>query len=165
MSPERVDHDHDWILLGPHLGWIDGHRVQAVATFLEKPNAEKRRAAFTAGALWNTLILVAKLETLWEMGWQYIPEIMPLFETYQEAIGTSEEEAVLKAEYEVMPVRNFSSSLLTCVRKQVATIELSGVLWCDWSTPERIGETLRQIGKSPLPWLVHLPEEYSRQSA
>jgi mannose-1-phosphate guanylyltransferase len=157
ISPERLDQEHDWILLGPHLGWIDGHRVQAVAAFLEKPNEEKRRAAPANRALGNTMTLVAKLETLWAMGWQYIPEIMPLFETYQEAIGTSEEEAVLEAQYEVMPCRNFSSNLLTCVRKQVAAIELSGVLWCNWNTPERIAETLRQIGKSPLPWLVHAP--------
>ena len=156
ISPDRLDQEHDWILLGPHLGWIDGHRVQAVAAFLEKANANMGRG-MPAGALWNTSILVARLETLWAMGWQHIPEIMPLFERYQQAIGTSNEEAVLEAEYEVMPYGNFCSGLLTCVRKQVAVIELSGVLWCNWSTPERIGETLRRIGKSPLPWLVHKP--------
>jgi len=157
ITPERLDQEHDWILMGPHLGWIDGHRVQTVSAFLEKPNVEKCKAAVAVGALWNTLILAAKVETLWRMGWQYVPEIMPLFERYQEAIGTSDEEAVLEAEYNVMPCRNLSSNVLKCARKQVAVIELSGILWCNWGTPERVRETLCRIGKPALPWLIHVP--------
>ncbi len=101
------------------------------------------------GALWNTMVLASRVETLWALGWRCFPDMMPLFETYGQAIGTSEEEAVLQAVYKVMPARNFSAHLLQGVATQVAVIELSGVLWCDWGRPERIVNTLHRIGKSP----------------
>ncbi len=149
VCPDRLDLEYGWIRQGSHLGWINGQRVRAVEAFLEKPGCELCRAAMASGALWNTLVMASRVETLWEMGWRCFPDMMPLLKVYGQAIGSSEEEAVLKAVYEVMPVRNFSTDLLQCVPKQVAVIELSGVLWCDWGKPERIVDTLRRIGKSP----------------
>jgi hypothetical protein len=98
--------------------------------------------------LWNTLILAAKVETLWNLGQRCFPEMMQLFEIYSQAIGTSEEDSVLETMSQVMPTRNFSSHLLECVPNEIAVMELSGVLWCDSEKPERIFETLRRIGKS-----------------
>jgi mannose-1-phosphate guanylyltransferase len=107
---------------------------------------EKCRTAVASGALWNTLVLAARAETLWEVGWQCFPEMMPLFERYGKAVGTSEEESVLESIYEVMPARNFSSHLLERLPQRVAVMELRDVLWSDWGKPERILETLQRIG-------------------
>jgi mannose-1-phosphate guanylyltransferase len=86
----------------------------------------------------QTLILIARVETLWEVGWQCLPDMMPLFERYGKAVGTSEKESVLESIYEVMPVWNFSSHFLERQSRRVAVMELSGVLWSDWGDPERI---------------------------
>lgn len=155
VCPDRLDSEYGWIRQGPHLGWINGQRVRAVEAFLEKPSCELCRAVMASGGLWNTLVMTSRVETLWAMGWRCFPEMMPLFEVYGKAIGSSEEEDVLEAVYEAMPVRNFSTDLLQCISKQVAVIELSGVLWCDWGKPERIVDTLRRIGKSPAFPLAH----------
>ena len=96
VSPDGPEPEYGWIHPGAHLGWIGGHRVRATEAFLEKPSIEKCRTAMASGALWNTLILAARVETLWEMGWQCFPEMMPLFERYGDAVGTSEEESVLE---------------------------------------------------------------------
>jgi len=149
VSPDRLELEYGWIRQGPHLGCIKGHQVRGVETFVEKPGRKKCEAAMASGALWNTLILAAKVETLWALGQRCFPEIMELFEIYSKAIGTPEEDLVLETVYQAMPSRNFSSHLLECVPDQIAVIELSGVLWCDWGKPERIVDTLRRIGKSP----------------
>jgi len=149
VSPDRLELEYGWIRQGPHLGSIKGHQVRGVETFVEKPGRKKCEAAMASGALWNTLILAAKVETLWALGQRCFPEIMELFEVYSNAIGTPEEDSVLEEVYQAMPARNFSSHLLECVPDQIAVIELSGVLWCDWGKPERIVDTLRRIGKSP----------------
>ena len=133
----------------PHLGWIKGHDIKATEAFLEKPSVEKCRTAMASGALWNTLVLAARVETLWEVGWQCFPEMMPLFEWYGEAVGTSKEENVLESIYEVMPARNFSSHLLERLPQRVAVMELRGVLWSDWGKPDRIFGALQRIGKQP----------------
>ena len=149
IAPDRLEPEYGWIHPGPHLGWIGEHDIKATEAFVEKPDIEKCRTAMASGALWNTLVLIARVETLWAVGWQCLPDMMPLFERYGKAVGTSEEESVLESIYEVMPVWNFSSQLLERQPRRVAVMELSGVLWSDWGNPERILETLQRIGKQP----------------
>ncbi len=87
---------------------------------------------------------------MWERGWQCFPEMMPLFERYGEAVGTSEEQYVLESIYESMLARNFSSHLLERLPQRVAVMELTAILWSDWGNAERILETLQRIGKQPV---------------
>ena len=155
VTPDRLEPEYGWIHPGMHLGRIGGYEMRATQTFLEKPSVEKCRTAMASGALWNTLILAARVETLWDCGWRCFPEMMPLFERYGEAIGTREEENVLESIYEVMPARNFSSHLLERLPQRVAVMEMRGVLWSDWGKPERILETLQRIGKRSVFPRVH----------
>ena len=85
-----------------------------------------------------------------------VPELMELFERYQKTIWTAEESTALEAIYAAMPDRNFSSDLLERIPGEIAVIELSRVLWCDWGQPHRIVETLRRIGKPPAFPLRHV---------
>lgn len=148
-SPDRPEPDYGWIEPSRHLACINGYRILAAKGFLEKPSPERCRKAMSGGALWNTMILAARLETLWKMGWTCFPEVMRLFEAYGEAIGTSDEASVLEAIFEVMPIRNFSTHLLQHAHAQLAVVEMTGVLWCDWGRPDRILETLSYVGKRP----------------
>ena len=116
---------------------------------MEKPTAAQADDALSKGAMWNTLVMAAKLDSLWQLGWQCCPELMLRFERLSQAIGTPEETRVLEDLYQEMPAKNFSSDLLERVPEHAAVIELSGVLWSDWGKPERITETLRRIGRPP----------------
>jgi hypothetical protein len=115
------------------------------------------------GGLWNTFVLVARLDTLWRMGWRQFPEMMHRFERLLASIGTRYEEHVLESIYCDMPRYNFSTSLLEREIKQIGLMELEGVLWSDWGRPERIVETLHQIGGIPrfAPDLINLPNHSS----
>ncbi|MCA9419562.1 MAG: hypothetical protein KC592_01005 [Nitrospira sp.] len=149
VQPDCLELEYGWIQPGPSLDQSSFGHVRAVQAFLEKPDSIQASRAMAAGAVWNTLILAAKLKKLWELGWQCFPEMMPLFERLCTAIGGPEEGNLLDAIYRVMPIRNFSSGLLHRVPEQMAVIQLRGVLWSDWGKPERIVETLRKIGKQP----------------
>jgi mannose-1-phosphate guanylyltransferase len=149
VRPDDPEPDYGWIFRGRELTEVSGRKVHAVRRFLEKPSSEDARAARAEGALWNTLILAAKADTLWRLGWRYLPQVLFRFESYLEAIGTPEEEAVLFSIYADMPARNFSSDLLQRATSEVAVIELENVLWSDWGRAERIAETLERVGKEP----------------
>ncbi|MEC4674461.1 MAG: sugar phosphate nucleotidyltransferase [Nitrospirota bacterium] len=149
VQPDCLELEYGWIQPGATFDQSSSCHVRAVQAFLEKPNPLQASRAMAAGAVWNTLILAAKLQKLWELGWRCFPEMMPLFERLCEAIGGPEEGKVLDATYRVMPARNFSSGLLQQVPENIAMIELTGVLWSDWGKPERIVETLQKIGKQP----------------
>jgi mannose-1-phosphate guanylyltransferase len=65
-----------------------------------------------AGLFWNTMVIMAKVKTLWSLGMKVLPSMMCLFETFQPAIGSLRERQVLDGLYGQMPVRNVSFDLL-----------------------------------------------------
>jgi mannose-1-phosphate guanylyltransferase len=141
--------EYGWICPGDQIWSAENHSVRAVKRFLEKPSISYASEAMACGGLWNTMIVVAKAKTLWQLGWHYCPEVLKHFERLGSAIGTSREEAALEAIYEVMPSRNFSSDLLTPAAGRTGVISMEGVLWSDWGRKERIVETLGCLGKLP----------------
>jgi mannose-1-phosphate guanylyltransferase len=149
VAPDEPEPDYGWIFRGRELLDVEGRKVRAVRSFLEKPSDEEARAARSEGALWNTMVMAAKVETLWRLGWRYLPEIMFRFESFLEAIATSLEEGALASIYRDMPRRNFSSDLLQRARSEVAVVELQDVAWSDWGRAERIVETLARVGRIP----------------
>ena len=149
VRPTRLELDYGWIEVSSHIGWSTGSSVQQVKAFIEKPNAIDGLAAMAEGALWNTLVLAAKAETIWNLGWRCFPEVMERFEQLRKSIGTQKEGQTLQAIYCDMPHRNFSSDLLHYVPENVGVMEMDEILWSDWGQPRRIVETLRVIGKEP----------------
>ncbi|WP_447968902.1 hypothetical protein [Nitrospira sp. M1] len=93
--------------------------------------------------------MTVKVDTLWNLGWQCLPELMERFEKLDAAISTSCEGKILDAIYQGMPCRNFSSDLLQCVPECVGVMEHQDVLWSDWGNPKRIAGTLQLLGKEP----------------
>jgi len=152
-APDRPEQDYGWIQPGAELGWTNGCPVRAVQSFVEKPCASRARQAMADGALWNTLVFVARVETLCNLGWRCFPPLIYRFERLKAAIGSGLEEQVLDEIYRSMPAHNFSSQLLARVTDQVAVMELRDVVWCDWGRPDRIADALRALGKQPaFPW-------------
>jgi mannose-1-phosphate guanylyltransferase len=160
VAPDRLELDYGWIQPGQSIADLPDGPVRAVRSFLEKPDAAQADAALRTGALWNTLVFAANIDLLWTLGWQCVPDMMPLFERLTEAIGGPEEGRVLEAIYRDIPAKNFSSDLLQRVPEKLAVIELTGVLWSDWGKPERIAETLRRIDRQPAFPLTYLDRPF-----
>lgn len=112
IPPDHLQLDYGWLEPGEQLNCPSDYTIRTVRAFLERPTAAQADAVLGAGALWNTLVMVAKVETLWELGRQCFPDIMPHFERLRAVIDTSSETKTLETIYEHMPVHNFSSELL-----------------------------------------------------
>ena len=149
VLPDRLELDYGWIMPGERLDGSPSYEIKAVERIFEKPTAVQADAALAGGALWNTSVLAAKAETLWQLGWQHFPDLMPSFDRLLAAIGTPREGFVLDEIYQDMPARHFFSELVQRVPDRVAVIEMNGVLWSDWGRPEWIAHTLRRIGRQP----------------
>ncbi|SPP65255.1 sugar phosphate nucleotidyltransferase [Nitrospira lenta] len=149
IRPDAKEFEYGHIKLDQRVADYGPHSVWTVDQFLEKPDP---RTAGSLGeeVLWNTMIIVAKVDMLWKLGEKTLPSMMRLFETFQPAIGTSRELQVLGRLYERMPVRNFSSDVLERAPSHVAAFEVRDVAWNDWGRAERITESLRGIGKVPV---------------
>lgn len=149
VAPDRLELDYGWILPGARLVHPGKRPVKNVRRFLEKPTAQQADEALSSDALWNTMVMTAKIDTLWQLGRQCFPELVERFERLGRAIGTPEEARVIEMIYHNMPARNFSSDLLQQVPDRVAVTELTDTLWSDWGRPERIVEALRRIDRAP----------------
>ena len=148
-TPSSSEPEYGWIRPGPSLDGTVGRSVRSIQAFMEKPSLTEAYSAWNAGALWNTMIMVAKARAIWRLGWRCVPELMPMFERIAAVIGSPQQKAVIDAVYQAMPARDFSSHVLQRAPDQLAVIEMNGVTWSDWGKAERIVETLRRIGKQP----------------
>jgi mannose-1-phosphate guanylyltransferase len=166
VPADSLELDYGWICPGREV-WRSGeYMVRKVKQFLEKPSLADAQAAMACGGLWNTLIIVAKARTLWQLGWIYAPETLKYFKRLYSVVGTSREEAVLESIYQTLPSRNFSTDLLTPAASQIAVIPMKDVLWSDWGRKERIIETLGRIGKQPnFPMRLTASNEPAKQAA
>ncbi len=158
-TPDSPDPDYGWIQPGTELGSCKRQPVCSVRGFEEKPGALRALHAMESGMLWNTFVLVSRVETFWELGRSCLPAMMDLFEKLQDAIGTGRESRVIDMIYREMPSSNFSADLLTRVTDRVAVVELHGIFWSDWGRPERIAGSLEALGRQPA-----FPMEYLRAS-
>ncbi len=149
VSPDRLELDYGWITPGEKLDGSAKYQIHAVGSFVDTPTVAQADAALAGGALWNTGVVAAKAETLWQLGRQCFPDLMAWFERLGSSIGTPQEAHTLDEIYRDMPVHNFSSGLLQCAPDRAAVIEMNGVLWSDWGKPEWIAHTLRRIGRQP----------------
>ncbi len=149
VRPTHPELDYGWVNVGTILERQKNFSIRQVDSFIEKPSQLEALQAMANGALWNTLVIVAKVETLWKLGWQCVPDIMERFEWLAKTIDTIHERQTLRRLYQKMPFINFSSTVLQKIPERLGVIELEGVLWSDWGRPERIIETLEVLGKKP----------------
>lgn len=149
VRPTHLELDYGWINVGGILGWSGGSCVRQIDSFLEQPGHLEVLNAMAKGALWNTSIIIAKVETLWKLGWEYLPVIMERFERLGGTIGSSHEGQVLRQLYQKMPTLDFSQDLLQRIPERMGMIEVEEVLWSDWERPERILDTLNVLRKEP----------------
>lgn len=129
--------------------------VLNVKAFIEKPDSKVAESILSMGALWNTMVMVFRPETLLELIRAGAPELHRCFATISRALGTWREGATIERVYREMPAVNFSSGLLEQIdlysRNQMAVIPMNGVFWSDWGSGERISATIEMLGRSYRP--------------
>jgi mannose-1-phosphate guanylyltransferase len=142
VPPQSREQDYGWVIPGSRLPHPGGIQVRQVRRFVEKPLGPQLEDIALSGGQWNTLVLIANVQTLWEAGRQCIPEVVMPLEEHAGGIGTSSEQQRLLHLYRTMPTRNFSTDLLSLIPQQLHMMDLTGVCWSDWGRPERIQETI-----------------------
>ncbi|MEX0829863.1 MAG: sugar phosphate nucleotidyltransferase [Nitrospirales bacterium] len=149
VQPSHPELDYGWMAPGSILGWSEGSAIRRIQEFVEKPESADGERLLNQGALWNTLVFVANVETLWNAGWTCVPAVMERFEQLRVSIGTPAEKLVLQTIYDDMPTHDFCRDVLQGLSGQLGVMKLEKVLWSDWGRPERILETLQAVGISP----------------
>lgn len=140
----------DMVLIGARaesaasdLGWIVPRpaglprSVAPIETFVEKPGPDTAARLFERGALWNTMLCVARGQALWLLGRQHLPAQVALLEEYARSLGSARSAQCLREVYERLTPADFSRDLVAASRRlRVAAMDGAG--WSDCGTPERL---------------------------
>jgi mannose-1-phosphate guanylyltransferase len=147
-KPDRAEADYGWIEPGQTCGSspfdCSENTVMRVSAFCEKPSTEEALQFLEKGYLWNTMIMAVRAKTLWELGHQYFPEMMKLFEVLRSALGKDgnkgSAESALISIYQKLRPQNFSRGLLQRAVGHTLVVPMDDVDWDDWGRPEMVDE-------------------------
>ncbi len=166
---QAVEHDPSRIVLlaiqphesEPEYGYVvpcessDGlcrFGTRPVSAFIEKPKPELASELVMAGALWNTMTMVFKLDTLWKLVQRVQPALWANFRRILEAIGTPEEQQTINDVYEVLEPLNFSKQIIEKIAdrypQSISVLPVREIVWSDLGSRERILRVLRRLGQN-----------------
>ena len=152
-AKHALAHPHHVILLGAQpqsavgdYGWIvtragTDPATSLVETFVEKPAADDARQLFAAGAIWNTMVVVARAEALIALYRQHLPDLACAFEGLR-FVRPSERDAAVRRLYAHLPRFDFSRDLLSRAAGLRCLACPASMEWTDLGTPERLDEWL-----------------------
>jgi mannose-1-phosphate guanylyltransferase len=113
-----------------------------VLRFVEKPPRPVAEQLLRKGALWNTFLIVGKLQAIWAMAVRSRPRLTSLFDTHARSIGGLREAAVLDEVYARADPVDFSRDILQQA-EGLGVVRVHGSGWSDWGSPERVLRALR----------------------
>ena len=134
VQPDRACSDYGWIVPGSS---EPPRRLASVASFVEKPQVAVAEQLLAVGAVWNTMVLVAKASAIIDLFRRHLPDLWEVFETAGE-LPDAQREAFLSVAYAALPRHDFSSDLLARARGLSLVVWPSALGWSDLGTPERL---------------------------
>lgn len=148
MAPDHPEPAYGWIEPGEELGRRSEFGLFRVCRFWEKPDPATAQSLYLHGCLWNSLVLVGRLQTFLQCIRQVLPELWMDFQAIGGVLGTASEATVLKEVYRRIRAVNLSRELLEKIPHRLGVVPVKGVYWSDWGEERRIFETVAQIGKA-----------------
>jgi len=150
IRPERAEEGYGWIEPGESVR--EPARCRRVRGFWEKPEPEQAARFFRRGFLWNSLVVVARVEALKALGRIRVPAVDGRLARMAAFAGGAHEGWALEQAYAHMGPASFSREVLARSAASLLVLPVQGVHWSDWGTPDRVVRTLHRIGSTP-PWL------------
>jgi mannose-1-phosphate guanylyltransferase len=145
ISPDRCEPSYGYVELGPPLSSTGESGAFHVAGFQEKPTASRARAILARGGLWNSFVMVFRLQRLLELVRQVLPG------EYEEMRTLPADPLAAAARYRQLRPWNFSTAFLTRIPRHLIVLRVENVPWSDWGTPQAIARTFRLLKQRP-PW-------------
>lgn len=145
-------------------GWIEpveslfgglSRSVSTVKRFWEKPSHRTARNLMKQGCLWNSFVMVGKVEAFLNMFRKHLPGLHRMFDASRPALGKAAEPSVIRSIYTRINDANFSSDVLEKASEELLVLRVGNVGWSDWGEPHRVMGTLNGLGVKPA-WMQAL---------
>jgi mannose-1-phosphate guanylyltransferase len=136
-------------------GWIEPHAsilanvqrsITRVRKFWEKPSLSLASSLMERGCLWNSFVMVGRVDALLKMTRAALPELYAPFAATTPSFETTNEPGTLAALYSQIEDANFSHQVLAVRSDDLMVMRVGDVGWSDLGEPNRVLSTLARIG-------------------
>ncbi len=148
VEPERAEQAYGWIELRAAFDRDVGGRFYHVQQFHEKPGRHAVQKLYEAGAVWNTMLVVGKVQTLIGLYRKSAPEMLHAALHAFTSQYAFQNPIVAERFFASLRPLNFSKHVLEGHPNRLRVLCIEGVRWSDWGTGERVEQSLSMIGMS-----------------
>src|SRR5262245_35090826 len=136
-------------------GWIEPERsilasaprsITRVSRFWEKPDPRLAIELMQRGCLWNSFVMVGRVDALLKMTRSALPQMFSQFSLMSSTFDTGDERRALRTLYSNIDESNFSHEVLAKRPEDLAVLRVGDVGWSDLGEPARVLATLARLG-------------------
>jgi mannose-1-phosphate guanylyltransferase len=146
ITPTAPETEYGWI--EPHSSIIANAQrsITRVRKFWEKPNLNLAMSLMERGCLWNSFVMVGRVDALLKMTRAAIPEMYAAFDAVTHRFKTAAERKALAELYSQIEDSNFSHQVLAARPEDLMVMRVGDVGWSDLGEPNRVLSTLARLG-------------------
>jgi mannose-1-phosphate guanylyltransferase len=126
---------------------VGGDVAFQVQAFQEKPSAESAARLCRQGGLWNSFVMLFRLDRLLAIIRSAVPEELHRMATI------AERPDLIQDGYLDLPAWNFSSRVLAHIPQYMVVVAVDDVYWSDWGTFSSIERTITALNLTPAWWV------------
>lgn len=141
ITPTNPETEYGWIEPQPSVIGVATRSITRVNRFWEKPNDALASTLMERGCLWNSFVMVGRVDALQKMTRSAMPDLYADFT----ATNLGDYKAVTDL-YSRIDESNFSKDVLAQRPQDLAVMRVGDVGWSDLGEPSRVLRTLAQAG-------------------
>ena len=146
ITPTALETEYGWI--EPHSSILANAQrsITRVRKFWEKPSLELATSLMERGCLWNSFVMVGRVDALLKMTRAAMPEMYAAFDAITLTFRKATERKALAELYSQIEDSNFSHQVLAVRPEDLMVMRVGDVGWSDLGEPNRVLSTLARLG-------------------
>ncbi len=149
IEADKPETSYGWIEPAPSLFGGEPNSISRVGRFWEKPSSGVAKRLMASGCLWNSFVMIGRVDSFLDLFREHLPDMFRMFDASRNMLGTSHENAVVRAIYTWLNENNFSTQVLEKATERLMVMRVGNVGWSDLGEPQRVLGTLSQLGINP----------------
>jgi len=146
ITPTAPETEYGWIEPQPSILAGAQKSITRVSKFWEKPSLNLATSLMERGCLWNSFVMVGRVDALLRMTRAAMPEMYAAFATITSTFETATEHNALAELYSHIEDANFSHQVLAVRPEDLMVMRVGDVGWSDLGEPNRVLSALARIG-------------------
>ena len=146
IEPEKAETSYGWIEPAQTFFGEVSRSISRVNRFWEKPTVGVAKRLMAEGGLWNSFVMIGRVDTFLGMFRKHLPDMFRMFAASSQLFGTPQEMAVVSSIYAWINDINFSTEVLERSASELLVMRVGDVAWSDLGEPQRVLGTLQGLG-------------------